>query len=139
MEQREIISNSTNGDIYLKSPFTWPQSVSNENKETNVEPRSVEFSQVEEREMYIGSRISSAKNQDMEDLYMGSVQDIKEGCMFAFFARDDGCDYPLWIAKVMKVNKENEELVSIEVHWYAIDTHPFDGVYKAEMLVEKRV
>ena len=39
----------------------------------------------------------------------------------------------------MKVNKENEEVVSVEVHWYAIDTHPFDGVYKAEMVVEKKV
>ena len=39
----------------------------------------------------------------------------------------------------MKVNKENEEVVSVEVHWYATDTHPFDGVCKEEMMVEKRV
>ena len=39
----------------------------------------------------------------------------------------------------MKVKKENEEVVSIEVHWYATDTHPFDGVYKEEMVVEKKV
>ena len=71
-----------------------------------------------------------AKHQEMEDLYRGSVQDIKEGCMIAVLAIDDACDYPLWITKVMKVNKENEELVSVEVHWYAINTHPFDGVYK---------
>ena len=38
----------------------------------------------------------------------------------------------------MKVNKENQEVMSIEVHWYATDTHPFDGVYKPEMLVEKK-
>jgi hypothetical protein len=31
----------------------------------------------------------------------------------------DPCGYPLWIAKVMKVNKENEEVIAIEVHWYA--------------------
>ena len=79
--------------------------LSNENEVTNVEPRAVEFSQVEEREMYIGSRRSSAKRQEMEDLYKGSVQDIKEGCMIAILARDDACDYPFWIAKVMKVNK----------------------------------
>ena len=48
MEQSDIISNSKNGDIYLKSPFTWPQRVSNENEETNVEPQGVQFSQVEE-------------------------------------------------------------------------------------------
>ena len=39
----------------------------------------------------------------------------------------------------MKFNKENEEFISIEVHWYAMDTHPFDGVYKTEMVVEKKV
>ena len=39
----------------------------------------------------------------------------------------------------MKVNKKNEEVISTEVHWYAIETHPFDGVYKREMVVEKRV
>ena len=39
----------------------------------------------------------------------------------------------------MKVNKENEEVVSVEVHWYAIDTHPFDGVYKEKMVVERKV
>jgi len=39
----------------------------------------------------------------------------------------------------MKVNKENEEVVSIEVHWYTTNTHPFVGVYKAEMVVEKKV
>ena len=51
----------------------------------------------------------------------------------------DAHGYPFWIEKVMKVNTENEEVVSIEVNWYAIDTHPFDGVYKEEMVVEKRV
>ena len=123
----------------MKTPFAWPQSLSNENEVTNVEPRAVEFSQVEEREMYIGSRRSSAKRREMEDLYRGSVQDIKEGCMIAVLATDDPRQYPFWIAKAMKVNKENEEVVSVEVHWYATDTHPFDGVYKAEMVVEKKV
>ena len=59
--------------------------------------------------------------------------------MIAVLATDDAHDYPLWIEKVMKGNKENEEVVSIEVHCYVIDTHPFDGVYKPEMVVEKRV
>ena len=54
-------------------------------------------------------------------------------------ATDDACDYPFWIAKVMKVNKENKEVVSIEVHWYATYTHPFDGVYETNMVVDKRV
>ena len=58
---RVTISNYTNGDIYLKSPFTWPHRVTNKNEETNVEPQGVKFSQVEEIEMYIGSRRSSAK------------------------------------------------------------------------------
>ena len=59
--------------------------------------------------------------------------------MIAVLATDDPRQYPFWIAKAMKVNKENEEVVSVEVHWYATDTHPFDGVYKAEMVVEKKV
>ena len=75
----------------------------------------------------------------MEDLYRGSIQDIEEGCMIEVLATKDACSYPLWIAKVMKVNKENEEFISIEVHWYATDTHPFYGVYKLEMVLKKRV
>jgi hypothetical protein len=31
--------------------------------------------------MYIGSRRSHAQHEAMEDLYKGSIQDIKEGCM----------------------------------------------------------
>ena len=139
MEQSDIISNSTNGNIYLKSPFTWPQSLSNGIEKKNVKPWGVDFYQVEEREMYIGSRRSYAKHWEMEDLYRGSIQDIKEGCMNVVLAIDDERDYPLCIEKVMKVNKENEEVVSIEVHWYATDTHPFVGVYKEEMVVEKKV
>ena len=42
MEQNDIISNSTNGDNFLKTPFHWPQSMSNENEEINVEPESVD-------------------------------------------------------------------------------------------------
>ena len=94
MEQSDIISKYTNGDIYLKSPFTWTQSVSNENKETNVEPQGVEFTQVEEIEMYIGSRRSSAKRWEIKDLYRGTVQDIEEGCMNAVLDTDDAHDYP---------------------------------------------
>ena len=48
MEQSDIISNSKNGDIYLKSPFTWTQRVPNENKEIDVERQGFEFPQVEE-------------------------------------------------------------------------------------------
>ena len=53
MEKNEIISNSTNGNIFLKTPFHWPQSMSNENEELNVEPKGVDPSQEEEWEMYI--------------------------------------------------------------------------------------
>jgi len=116
----------------------------NEHEEINVveqhEPQGViGSSQLEEREMYIGSRISCAQREAMEDLYRGSVQHIKDGCMIAVLATKDPCGYPLWIAKVMKVNKENEEVILVEVHWYATDTHPFDGVYKPEMVVEKQI
>ena len=56
--------------------------------------------------------------------------------MIAVLATYDAHDYPFLITKF---NKENEEVISIEVHWYATNTHPFDGVYKAEMMVEKRI
>ena len=75
----------------------------------------------------------------MEELCRGSVQDIKEGCMIAVLATKYVQGSPFWIAKVMKVNKEKEEFISIEVHWYAMDTHPFDGVYKPYMVGEKKV
>jgi hypothetical protein len=47
--------------------------------------------------------------------------------------------YPLWIAKVIMIDKENEDVVEIEVHWYATCTHSFNGVYKPEMVAEKHV
>jgi hypothetical protein len=143
-DQSDIISSSTNGDIFLKTPFSWPQSMPNEHEERNIVEQHesqgvIESSQVEEREMYIGSRRSCAQCEAMEDLYRGLIQDIKEGCMIVVLATEDPHGYPLWIAKVMKVNKENEDVIIIEVHWYAIDTHPFNGVYKPEMVVEKHI
>ena len=108
MEQNGIISNSTNGDFFFKTQFHWPQSMSNENEEINVEPEGVDPSQEEERERYIGSKRSSTRHETMEDLYKGSVQDIKEGCMIAVLAREDARGYPFWISKIIKVNKENE-------------------------------
>lgn len=59
--------------------------------------------------------------------------------MIVVLATKDPCGYPLWIAKVMKVNEENEEVISVEVHWYATDTHPFDGVYKPKMVSKKQI
>jgi len=50
------------------------------------------------------SRRSCARHEAMEDLNMGSMQDIKEGCMIAVLATEDPRGYPFWIAKVMKVN-----------------------------------
>jgi hypothetical protein len=88
--------------------------------------------------MYIGSRRSHAQREAMEDLYRGLIQDIKEGSMIAVLAIEDPHGYPLWIAKVIKVNKENEDVITIEVHWYATYTQ-FNGVYKPKMVVEKHI
>ena len=44
--------------------------------------------------MYIGSIRSFANRQEMEGLYRGSIQDIKEGCMIAVLAIYDARDYP---------------------------------------------
>jgi hypothetical protein len=127
----------------LKTPFIWPQNRSNESEERNIVEQqesqdAIEFSQVEEREMYIGSRRSRAQREAMEDLYRGSTQDIKEGCMIAVLATEDPHGYPFWIAKVIRIDKENEDVIAVEVHWYATSTHPFNGVYKQEMVVEKQ-
>lgn len=113
--------------------------MSNENEETNVEPQGVESSQVEEREMYIGSRISCVQHEVMEHLYKGSIHNINEVFLIVVLATEGPRDYPFWITKFMKVNKENEEVILVEVHWYATDTHPIDGVYKSKMVVEKNV
>ena len=58
--------------------------------------------------------------------------------MIAVLATEDSHVYPFWIAKVLKVNKENEEVISIDIHWYATNTHPFNGVYKLKMVSEKQ-
>ena len=75
----------------------------------------------------------------MEDLYRGSIHDIKEDNMIAFLVAKYPHGYPFWIAKVINIEKEKEDVVEIEVHWYATSTHPFNGVYKLEMVVEKHV
>jgi hypothetical protein len=143
--QSEIISSSTNEDTMLKTPFHWPQNMPNESKETNIveAPQEsqgvIEFTQAEEREMYIGSRRSSAQHEAMEDLYKGSLQDIKEGSMIVVLATEDPYGYQLWIGKVINIEKENDDVIAIEVYWYAKSTHTFNGVYKLEMVVEKHV
>jgi hypothetical protein len=70
---------------------------------------------------------------------MGSMHDIKEGSMIVLLVTEYPHGYPFWIAKVtMKIDKNND-VIAIEVHWYATSTHPFNGVYKPEMMVEKHV
>ena len=53
--------------------------------------------------MYIGSKRSRAQREAMEDLYIGSVQDIKEGCMIELLTHEDPHGYPFWVSKVIKV------------------------------------
>jgi len=79
--QSDIISRKTNEDIPLKTPFIWPQNVSNEHEERNIDEQQqsqgiINSSQVEEREMYIGSRRYRAQHEVTEDLYKDLVQDI---------------------------------------------------------------
>jgi hypothetical protein len=64
----------------------------------------------------------------MEDLYRGLVHDIKEGSMISILSTEDPHGYPFWIAKLIKIDKENEDVIAIEVHWYATSTYPFNGV-----------
>jgi len=57
--------------------------------------------------------------------------------MIAVLAYGDPNGYPFWVAKVIKIITKNEDVASVEVHWYATNTHPFNGVYKREMVVDK--
>ena len=65
----------------LKTPFHWPQNMPNEFEETNIvevqqeSQGAIEFTQVEEREIYIGARRSHAQCESMEDLYRDSIHD----------------------------------------------------------------
>jgi hypothetical protein len=42
--------------------------------------------------------------------------------MIAILATEDPHGYPLWIGKVIKIEKENDDVIAIEVHWYATST-----------------
>jgi hypothetical protein len=105
----------------------------NESEETNIvevqeSQGVVEITQAEEIEMYIGSRRSRAQCEAMEYLYRGSIQDIKEGSMISVLVTGDRHGYPFWIGKVIKIERENDDVVAIEVHWYATSTHPLQNL-----------
>jgi hypothetical protein len=76
----------------------------------------IEFTEAEEREMYIGSRRSRAQCEAMKYLYRGSIHDIKEGSMIVVLETEDPHGYPLWIENVINIEKENEDVITIEVH-----------------------
>ena len=50
----------------------------------------------------------------------------------------DPLGYPWWVSKVIKVIKEHEDITFVEVHCYTTNTHPFNGVYKLEMVADKQ-
>jgi len=58
--------------------------------------------------------------------------------MIVVLAYGDPNGYPLWVAKAIKVFIENEDVTIVEVDWYTTNTHPFNGVYKPEMVVDKK-
>jgi len=57
----------------------------------------------------------------------------------AVLADGDLNGYPFWVSKVIKVFTENEDVKSVELHRYATNTDPFNGVYKPEMVVDKKM
>jgi len=63
--------------------------------------------------MYIGSRRFHAQHEALEDLYKGSIHDIKEGSMIAVLADGDLNGYPFWVAKVIKVFREHEDVTCV--------------------------
>ena len=59
--------------------------------------------------------------------------------MVTVLADGDPNGYSFWVAKVRKVFTENEDVTGVEVHWYATNTRPSNGVYKLEMVVDKKI
>jgi hypothetical protein len=64
--------------------------------------------------MYIYSRRSCAQREAMEDLYMGSIQDINEGRMIAVLTTEDPHGYPLCIEKLINIEKKMEMLLQLK-------------------------
>lgn len=40
---------------------------------------------------------------------------------------------------IIKAIKENEDVIVVEVHYYVMETHSFNGVYKPKMVVDKQI
>ena len=59
--------------------------------------------------------------------------------MIVVLAYGDPHGYAFWVAKVINVIKENEDITVVEVQWYCTNTHPFNGVYKPKMVVDKKI
>jgi hypothetical protein len=77
---------------------------------------------------------------EFQQEFHGAIEFTKEeDSMIAVLATKDPHGYPFWIRKVIKIEKENVDVVTIEVHWYATNTHSFNSVYKPEMVVDKNV
>lgn len=57
--------------------------------------------------------------------------------MISILENEDPLGYPFWIGNVLQVNTENKEVISVEIHWYATNTHPFIGGYDREMVSKK--
>ena len=49
-------------------------------------------------------------------MWSGSIVYLKEGNTVAILASGDPNDLPFWIAKVTKVNKENDRTIKIDMH-----------------------
>lgn len=59
--------------------------------------------------------------------------------MIVVLADGDPNVYQFWVAKVIKVITGNEDVTGVEVHWCATNTHRFNGMYKTEMVVGKKI
>ena len=65
------------------------------------------------------------RRKELVEMWSGSIEGLKEGDMVAILASSDPNDLPFRIAKVTKVNIENDRTISIDVHWYF--TKPIDS------------
>ena len=83
-----------------------------------------------------GTQILSEKNQSMTHVSRIFLKKHRLGPQNGSVSSE-----PKKMLKILNsaIIKENEYITVVEVHWYATSTHPFNGVYKPKMVVEKRI
>lgn len=100
-------------------------------------PREYIIPPSENREIYLGSRRSMIKRNQMEETWRGDPEDLKEGSLIATLASDNPLQHPFWIAKLLSMSRDARSnlITSITVHWVQIyHASAYREKYSLEML-----